>query len=271
MKKFDLHVHSLFSDGLFSPEKLITQAIQNGLSGMAITDHDNIGAVKPARHFIEQNHDNFFFLPGVEFSTHHAELGEIHLLGYFPNSDLSDIEDLIKTFRTQRHTRLEKIIRCVQKQGFALSLKDFPPDSTKSWGRMHVARALVKKGFFDNTQKAFNHLLRQGEACYIPRKNVKTLKLIPLIQELGGFSVVAHPSFLYQRTNWIYLEELLNVGLNGIEIDHPLISPTLKKIILRDTDDLSLFYTGGSDFHGDLNRGKIGDHICTHPKTLEYL
>ncbi len=271
MKKIDLHTHSYFSDGIFSPAKLIKRAVKNGLSGLSITDHDNTEAIAPAYSLIHKNYPDLFFLPGVEFSTIHPSLGEVHILGYFPGNSYQNLNTLIKTSRSKRWDRLTKIVECIRKQGFDLSLEDFPEDKSKSWGRMHVARALVKKNYFDDTQATFNRLLKKGKVCYIPRDDISTLDIFQKIMTYGGFPVVAHPGFLYQRSNWVYLEEMIRIGLKGIEVDHPMISPNLKNIILRDTASQDLIYTGGSDFHGDLNRGDIGNHTCSLNAILEFI
>jgi predicted metal-dependent phosphoesterase TrpH len=75
----DLHCHSTASDGSLSPEEVVGLAKRNGLSGIALTDHDTIGGLDRAR--AEADRLGVRFLAGIENSATFPAPGTLHILG----------------------------------------------------------------------------------------------------------------------------------------------------------------------------------------------
>ncbi len=71
MRKFDLHIHSYYSDGVNSPREIIRYAKDMGLDGIAITDHNEIKGTLEALEFQEEN---FLVVPGIEISSRDGHL-----------------------------------------------------------------------------------------------------------------------------------------------------------------------------------------------------
>ena len=84
MKKSDFHIHTCYSDGVYTPEKVVDLAIENGLGAIALTDHDNILSYKVANDYIQKEslQDKIEVLQGVEINTMYKNY-EVHILGYF--------------------------------------------------------------------------------------------------------------------------------------------------------------------------------------------
>ena len=78
--KVDLHIHTSYSDGVFSPEKIVDTAIDAGLGAIAITDHDNVLSYDLAQEYAKDKYIEI--IPGVEINTIYKGY-EVHILGYF--------------------------------------------------------------------------------------------------------------------------------------------------------------------------------------------
>jgi len=256
MKLIDMHVHTNASDGALSPEEAIQRAIENGLSGMAITDHDTVmGALSVNQLNIP---DHFTVIKGIEFSTM-LNNKEIHILGY--NLDLEDesLQNLLKRIQNFRGDRVHKILQKLERFNISLDFQEVqgmePPDSI---GRPHVAKALIRRGFVRDVSEAFDRYLAKGRLAYVERYKLETKEAIDLIKKLGGFSVLAHPGLLNEKDILSVLEK----GIEGIEVYHPKHSQYAVKDLFDLATARNLIITGGSDFHDfSMTKGNdIGSH-----------
>ena len=93
--KADLHIHTTFSDGVFSPEKVVDTALDAGLDAIAITDHDNVLSYEVAKNYIQQNNLPLELVNGVEINTIYKNY-EVHILGYFMDNNNSDFQKMLK-------------------------------------------------------------------------------------------------------------------------------------------------------------------------------
>jgi hypothetical protein len=261
MSLVDLHVHSTYSDGLMTVDRLVDHAMAAGLSGMALTDHDTLDGLEEALRVIDNHHqygiEEFYFVAGCEFSTWHPVLGEVHMLGYFSDRRYTELEGLLHQYRDSRKKRAHKIADCLKTQGYPVEIESLAGGENFPVGRMHIARELVRKGYFLETQQAFDRLLRPGTPCFFPRKEIGTFDVIASIRSVGGTPVLAHPTFLYDGNNWKYVEEMYLKGLAGIETGHPKISRDLASKIEIYSKGRFVF-TGGSDYHGENGRDEMG-------------
>ena len=118
--KIDLHIHTCFSDGAFTPEKIVDTAIEAGLNAIAITDHDNVLAypiaVKYAQNVAQESGSTpLEIIPGVEINSIYKNV-EIHILGYFMNREDSDFQNMLKMQQTARIEQTEQIIHLLSKK-----------------------------------------------------------------------------------------------------------------------------------------------------------
>ncbi len=107
MKSVDLHIHSCYSDGIYTPEQIAKAATRKGIKCISITDHDSIAAQYIVN--TEYNNKDLIIIPGIELSTEYKEM-ELHILGYFIDTENSSLKELVNNLNKQRLKRVEKIL-----------------------------------------------------------------------------------------------------------------------------------------------------------------
>jgi 3',5'-nucleoside bisphosphate phosphatase len=265
----DMHIHSDNSDGIFSVEEIIQKVINSKLAGFCLTDHDTFAGIEKAVSILKESHSDLFFLAGCEFSSYLENVGELHVLAYFSQDTYKGMLDLVRTYQQQRIARAGKIIDCLKNNGMEIDIKNLSGKENAPVGRMHIARELVRLGYYSGTDQAFEKMLRAGSPCYIPRREIKTEDIIHTIKEHSGKAILAHPTILYNVKNWVQLDYLIKEGLDGLEYNHPKISPELSRKIEEKYSD-QLILAGGSDFHGDTQKEIIGKFGITIEQALKY-
>lgn len=258
-----MHTHTLASDGVLSATELIESAVKNGLSGIAITDHDTVESLAEGKE-ASKNHKDFWFLPGIEFSTEINNV-EVHLLGYGINETDSGLLALLDQLKESRNTRASKMVRKLSDLGFNIDQDQVEKMTGEGIvGRLHIARAMVDSGGVSSVQDAFQHYLTQGQPAYVPRFKLEPIEVIRLIHRLGGVSVLAHPGLLQDDSMII---GLIEAGLMGIEAYYPSHTDEETQRYLRLAFKHQLLTTGGSDFHAPPSSGIRSSYIgqCSVP------
>jgi len=74
MMRFDLHVHSSYSDGRDDVLAILRAAQKRGLNGISITDHDTLKGSLAARELIRDCEIEMILVPGVEVTTSEGHL-----------------------------------------------------------------------------------------------------------------------------------------------------------------------------------------------------
>lgn len=252
----DFHIHTLFSDGTFTPEEIAETAFKNGVKVFAITDHDSVDGIERGRAAALK--EGLEFVSGIEFSTDF--LGkEIHILGYFLNEKAPELLNLLEELRKERETRTAKIIKKLNELKIGITEEDVKKEVKSDLiSRNHIASALLKKGFVKNRGEAFYRYLGSSGAAYIPKTSFSPEKAVTAIKKNGGIAVLAHPKLipLGQGKFNEMLELLCSHGLDGIEAYYPGHEIKDINIFKRMASDRGMIVTGGSDFHG-LNRDDI--------------
>ncbi len=245
MKFADLHLHTQFSDGTFTPEELVLQAQKNGLSCIALTDHDTVeGCARAATACEAVKMD---FITGAELTAEHEDI-EVHILGYF--LDINDAKFLarIAQFQTVRQNRIREMVAALNRLGIQLRAEAvFELANCRSPGRPHVARALVKEKLIGSLDEAFDRYLKKGRPAWVPKSKMSALEAVDLIHGAGGLAVIAHPGL--NRTDDI-IPQLVSAGMDGIECFHTKHSTVMSERYLEYADKYRLLVTGGSDCHG---------------------
>ena len=246
----DLHLHTSFSDGTYSPEELAAHGHRVGLSAMALTDHDTVEGC--ARMEIACRAAGIEFIPGTELT---AELKghELHLLGYCLDLDNQKLLAEMARFQLVRQNRIREMVARLNQLGVPLQAEAvFALANCRSPGRPHVARALVQAGFCASLDEAFERFLKVNRPAWVPKFKISALDAIVLIHEAGGVAVMAHPGL--NRADEI-IAEMAAAGLDGIECFHSKHSTAIAGHYLEIADQFNLLVTGGSDCHG-MNKGK---------------
>lgn len=254
MKFADLHLHTQFSDGTFTPEELVQHAQKNGLGCIALTDHDTVeGCARAAAACAAVKME---FITGSELTAEHEDI-EVHILGYFLDTGNKALLERIAQFQSVRQHRIHEMVAALNKLGVPLQVESvFALANCKSPGRPHVARAMVKEKLIGSLDEAFERFLKKGRPAWVPKTKMSALEGIELIHQAGGLAVMAHPGL--NRTDEI-IPDLVDAGLDGIECFHTKHSTVMSERYLEIAEEYDLLVTGGSDCHGySKNKPLIG-------------
>jgi predicted metal-dependent phosphoesterase TrpH len=242
----DLHMHTNYSDGKFSPAELIDRALKAGLTVISITDHDNVNALPEA---IEYSRDKGIeVIPGVELS---ADLNgrEIHILGYFIDYKNTALREYLSKIREERLKRIEQMVTRLNNLGSKVTMEDVVKglSSNISIGRPHIAKALVEQKFVRSYAEAFIKYIGDNKPAFVKKPNPPAREVVELISSIGGLSFLAHPGKII-RDEQLY--EVISYGIDGIETIHPSHTKHDEKYFAEVAAQNFLLVSGGSDFHG---------------------
>jgi len=246
----DLHLHTKFSDGTYTPEELAAQAQRFGFKAVALTDHDTVEGC--ARMATACNAAAIEFIPASELT---ADMNghELHLLGYYLDTANALLLTELSRFQEVRQQRIREMVARINELGLPLSVDDvFSLANCQSPGRPHVARALVEAELCHSVDEAFERFLKKGKPAWVPKFKMSANEAIELIHQAGGLAVMAHPGLT--RADEL-IPELAEMGLDGIECLHTKHTNSTTEHYLALATQLNLLPTGGSDCHG-MTKGK---------------
>lgn len=258
--KTDLHIHTYYSDGVFSPEKIVDTAIDVGLQVIALTDHDNILSYGVAKDYLKKQgkEDKLEIIQGVEINTLYKNY-EVHILGYFMDTSNSDFQNLLKVQQQARVKQTKEIIALLaKKEGIKIKYEDIVKQVAEggSIGRPHIAKAITNAGGTSNVMEAYAKYIHDDSPVYVRRKTVSPHDAVEIIYDAGGIPVIAHPHDIDIAESLI--KELMSYGLRGIEAYHRKHSPACVEYFSSMAEELGLIVTGGSDFHApNIMNGQI--------------
>ncbi len=256
--KIDLHIHTTYSDGAFSPEQVVDTALENNLDVIALTDHDNILSHKIANDYVKEKGYKLEIIPGVEINTIYKGY-EVHILGYFMDTDNPDFVKLLKEQQQARINQTTKIVELLNKKaGIRVKFDDIKALVAPggSIGRPHIARAITSAGGVANVMEAYSKYINDSSPVYVTRKTVSPHDAVEIIYDAGGIPVFAHPIDVDISEKLI--KELTGFGLRGIEAYHRKHSPAVVEYFSTLAEKYGLIITGGSDFHApSVNHGTI--------------
>jgi hypothetical protein len=246
----DLHLHTHFSDGTYSPEELAGHARRCGLRAVALTDHDTVeGCERMAAACAKEGVE---FIPATEL-TCELEGIELHLLGYCLDIQNEKLLSQLGRFQQVRQERISEIVARLNGLGVPVKAEAvFALANCHSPGRPHVARTLVQGGWCSDLDQAFERFLKKGRPAWVPKFKMTAPEAIALVHHAGGLAVLAHPAL--NRTDDV-IPALVEAGLDGLECFHTKHSTSTSRHYLEMADELGLLVTGGSDCHG-MSKGK---------------
>ena len=247
----DLHTHSVFSDGSYTPSELIAEAKRLGLI-IALTDHNTVAGLPE---FMEEaEKQGVTAVPGIEISTEYNGT-ELHLLGLFVlPKHYAAINRMVKEQHLLKEISNIELVERLNQAGYMIDyakVKSRNPNGNAN--RAHMAAELLEQGYVASIQEAFNTILSDGCGFYVPPSRLQLLDVIDDLRSIGVIPVLAHP---LQELTEAELRELLphaiGAGLVGMETMHSSYTPEVIALAEKIASDFNLLPSGGSDFHGSV-------------------
>ena len=255
--KVDLHIHTSHSDGFYSPTEIVKKAKEKGIELISITDHDNLSAIDEATQAGKEL--GVEVISGVEISSDVRDK-EIHILAYFIETDNKELERYLSFFREERIKRAIRIVNRLNNLGFSITFNDVMDKAGNSAvGRPHIAQAMLETGVVNSYYEAFNKYIGNGCPAYEKKVHLSPQSAFKIISDAGGLSFVAHPGYMPEAL----LKELIEAGVDGIEVIHPSHSAQQTKFYRGIVNEYFLLDSGGSDFHGGKREDEdnLGKHF----------
>lgn len=257
----DLHTHSTASDGVLAPSELVAHAVAEGVTVLALTDHDTTKGLEEAK--VAASIAGITFVPGIELQVQWPT-GEFHLLGLDIKSITPKLQKIIDFLQNARKNRNIEIISRMNTAGINVSIDEIVNTyHVNTLGRPHIAAWMVDNNIVKNRQQAFDKYLAKGRPFHVEKVGASLDECIVAINECGAIPVIAHPLSLYVSWGKIepVLKDLQERGVEGLEAWHPGARVVECERLEKMARKLGLFVTAGSDFHGkavrpDRNLGK---------------
>ena len=259
MRICDLHTHSVFSDGTFTPAEIIKEAENNNISAVALCDHNTMSGCR--EFFKASKNSNVIAVPGVEFSADFFGT-ELHILGLFIDEKYFDYIDE----KTQKYHELKEIsninlVKKLNENGYKIDydyLKCKTPDGLVN--RAHIASELTKLGYTKSNDEAFKTILSKKFGLYVPPKRIASFEVLEILNNINAVSVLAHPLLNLNKDKLNgFLKIAKEKGLKAIETRYSLFSEEDTVYLENLANEFGLLKSGGSDFHGlnkpDINLG----------------
>ncbi len=255
----DLHCHSTVSDGALHPADVVHRAAQRGVDVLALTDHDELDGLAPARAAAAEA--GIRFIDGVEISV--TWRGKtIHIVGLNIGRGLHGLGGELKKVRAGRLDRAARMSEDLARAGRKGALEGAlrfaeNPDMV---GRTHFARFLVEAGVVPDTKSAFHRFLVPGKPGYVPIEWATLDNAVRWIVEAGGQAVLAHPGRyeLSARALDDLVAQFRVAGGEGIEVVTGSHSPDQYALFGEMARKHGLAASRGSDFHGPGEGGEFG-------------
>lgn len=267
---YDLHCHSTASDGVLSPQELVSRASSRGIDVLAITDHDTVSGVLSLD--INDN-KKIKIIPGAEFTCQWN--GRIlHIVGLGIDLECKELHFYFQRLESLRKKRAEIISERLVKMGLPNLLNEAERVAAGgNIGRPHFARAMVQQGLVKNEQQAFKNYLGSGKKGDVKIEWPEMEETLDTINKSKGISVLAHPTKYKMTFTKIrsVIKDFVKLGGNALEVSYPGITMDHKNHLLRIAKENGLLISGGSDFHSpkhawtDLGKfmpvGEVDNHV----------
>jgi predicted metal-dependent phosphoesterase TrpH len=270
----DLHTHSFFSDGTYSPVELLEEAQRLGLTAIALTDHNTVAGL-PALLAASENSD-VEAVPGCEFSTDYHGV-ELHILGLFLAPERYEtVTDLLEAAQKEKEQSNIDLVAALNGAGYTLDYGEICSRCNGQIDRAHIAAAMVGKGYYPDMQACFRGPLSPKNGFYHPPKRIGAYDCIRFIKSIGAVAVLAHPFLSLDEAGLReFLPEAVKSGLDGMEVLYSKYSPETTATAFAIADEFGLKYSGGSDFHGgnkpDIALGTGRGNLAVPANWLEQL
>lgn len=256
MNTVDLHTHSTYSDGTFTPRELISYASKKELRAVALTDHDTLEGIPEAVHYGGKY--GVEVISGIEISTEY-ENNELHIVGLFVSNENAELVSALENLKRSRENRNIEMVEKLNQIGVNISYDNILKRADGGIvTRAHIAREIIANGYASSNNEVFDRYIGDHCQAYVKRSVMSWQDTLYLIAKAGGLPVLAHPLQykLSERRLEMIVSDLASHGLAAIEAYYSTHSPSDIKYIKDLAKKNGLRLSGGSDFHG-ANKPKL--------------
>lgn len=261
MKTADIHMHTEASDGSDSVGERESQAEENDLQVIAITDHDAINSELTERFYVDDE-TGVTVITGAEIKCEVQDTG-IEILSYFLDPESGEVKDLLDKNSELRDQRIRDMIGNLNRElEYNLTEEEVFEHVKGNPGRPHIAKALAEADRVEDVKvedDAFDKYIGEDCPAYIPTPKQDAEKVINTVLEEGGVPVLAHPGRDLEKDEAERIVgELVDYGLQGLEVMYSWDHKRENGYEIHFGEDYSrelveefdLIWTGGSDCHG---------------------
>ena len=261
--RVDLHLHTTFSDGNYTPAEVVDLARRSGLSAIAITDHDTIAGIAPTQ---QAAGTALEIVTGVEITAEYRGK-ELHLLGYFFDPENAALRSALDRLRHERIGRFHEMIKRLNGLGVHFEEAEVAHlGAVNALGRRHLAEMLVQAKKAATVREAFQRYLGDRGRATVPKTRLPVAEAIALVRGANGVAAWAHPNYDCSKEA---LLELKRLGLGAIEAEYPAFRDSRRKELRQLAKELELAITGGSDCHGPGQPHRdVGASSITHQELI---
>jgi predicted metal-dependent phosphoesterase TrpH len=267
----DLHCHTIFSDGAYSPEVVLHYAAAKGIHTLALTDHDNTNGLRVALPLAAEL--EIELIAGIELTSRwhqrspYPDENDIDVLGYFIDLDNSEFHAYEQAARNDYRERIAESCRILTLNGYPLSLEEVLAENANYTGALQLFLAFLHKGYAPNWDLAVD--LASSHLHGLRASPFTIAQVIEQIHLAGGVAVLAHPTVVTFRGARLTSQQvgmLVDLGLDGLEIYHHRLDEDARTYFLALAQHYNLVVSGGSDMHGWF---KSIDYLGNQPITAE--
>jgi len=262
----DLHAHTQCSDGELTPTELVQLAARQGVTVMALSDHDTFEGLAEAQRVGAAA--GVEVISAIELSAAFNDR-EFHILAYFVR-DPQLLQPVLDDIAEARRTRARRIVERLAELGAPVDWEAVQNRAQGSViGRPHIAAELIEQGHVSTFSGAFNKWLGDGRPAHVEKRTVALQEGIRLLAQAGGVPVLAHPG-TYDCDEGL-LDDMARLGLQGLEVWHPQNDVPTSERYLQWVQARGMIATGGSDFHRVTEGGILPGDVGVTPERLAEL
>jgi predicted metal-dependent phosphoesterase TrpH len=265
--RIDLHAHSDVSDGTEPPARVMAQAKAAGLDVVALTDHDSTAGWDEAT--LAAGELGIALVRGMELSAR-LDGVTVHLLSYLHDPSYQPLLDVLARVKSARRDRVRAMVgRLARDFPINLEAVEARAPAGGAVGRPHIADELVALGVVPDRSAAFARILHPRGPYYVRYWSVEAPDAVRLVRDAGGVPVFAHPGATGRQrvVGDDGIVQMARAGLAGLEVSHRDNPPEQRARLSALAEQLGLFQTGSSDYHGAGKPNRLGENL-TDPSAL---
>ena len=246
----DLHTHSTFSDGTFSPSQIVAEGLRKKLRAVALTDHNTVAGLPEFLKAAEGT--GLEGIPGVEISTGYNNQ-EVHIVGLFLRQEhYGELERFLDVINRRKEESNRNLVVALREAGYALNYEKIRERYQGNVNRAVIAAELIEKGYLTDRKEAFHGILSAKNGLYRPPERIPAFEAIRFLSYIHAVPVLAHPYLsLTEEELRTFLPEAKRNGLAAMETRYSTFTPQLTEAARYLASEFGLLESGGSDFHGE--------------------